>query len=125
VKKKKSLKIVYILACWLIGEVFHHWLSFGGIVVKNYGISFGINGWFWIVLNIFFVAFLTIIWFKNTLLSIGLVVAGGWINLIDRIIFGYVRDYWQLGWFYNNLADWLIQAGIIIYLLRVWIKKSK
>ena len=50
---------------------------------------------------------------------------GGWINLIDRLIFGYVRDYWTLGWVYNNLADWLIQIGIIIFLSELWIKKLK
>jgi lipoprotein signal peptidase len=71
------------------------------------------------------VVLLTIIWWKNNLLGISLVMVGGWINLFDRIIFGYVRDYWQLGWVYNNLADWIIQVGVIMFLSKLWIKKLK
>lgn len=113
------------MGIWLGGELVHHWLSVRGVVIKNYGISFGVGGWFFIVLNIIFVVLLTKIWWKNNLLSIGLVMVGGWINLIDRAIFGYVRDYWQFGLVYNNLADWIIQVGVIIFLLEIWIKKLK
>lgn len=125
VKKKKKLSFVVILSIWLLGELVHFSLASTNSIVKNYGISFGINGGFFIILNIIFVVILTKIWFKNNLLSLGLMSVGGWINLIDRLIFGYVRDYWTLGWVYNNLADWLIQIGIIIFLSELWIKKLK
>jgi lipoprotein signal peptidase len=126
VKKKKNLnKIATILGIWLGGELIHYRLSTNLVVVKNYGISFGISGRFFIFLNIIFVVLLTIIWWKNNLLGISLVMVGGWINLFDRIIFGYVRDYWQLGWVYNNLADWIIQVGVIMFLSKLWIKKLK
>ena len=94
-------------------------------VTKNYGISFGISGWFYILLSLVFVVLLSIIWWKDKFFGINLIVVGGWINLIDRIIFGYVRDYWNLGWIYNNLPDWMIQVGVIIFLLEIWIKKLK
>lgn len=123
VKKKKNLSFGVILNLWLLGELAHFSLASTKEVVKNYGISFGINGGFFIILNIIFVVILTKIWFKNNLLGLGLMLVGGWINLIDRLIFGYVRDYWTLGWVYNNLADWLIQIGVIIFLSELWIKK--
>lgn len=125
VKKKKKLSFVVILSIWLLGELVHFSLASTNNIIKNYGISFGINGGFFIILNIIFVVILTKIWFKNNLLSLGLILVGGWINLIDRLIFGYVRDYWTLGWVYNNLADWLIQIGVIIFLSELWIKKLK
>lgn len=125
VKKKKKLSFVVILSIWLLGELVHFSLASTNNIIKNYGISFGINGGFFIILNIIFVVILTKIWFKNNLLSLGLMLVGGWINLIDRLIFGYVRDYWTLGWVYNNLADWLIQIGVIIFLSELWIKKLK
>lgn len=125
VKKKKKLSFVVILSIWLLGELVHFSLASTNNIIKNYGISFGVNGGFFIILNIIFVIILTKIWFKNNLLSLGLMLVGGWINLIDRLIFGYVRDYWTLGWVYNNLADWLIQIGVIIFLSELWIKKLK
>lgn len=125
VKKKKKLSFVVILSIWLLGELVHFSLASTNNIIKNYGISFGVNGGFFIILNIIFVVILTKIWFKNNLLSLGLMLVGGWINLIDRLIFGYVRDYWTLGWVYNNLADWLIQIGVIIFLSELWIKKLK
>jgi len=125
VKKKKNLKVATILSIWFGGELVHCWLSSNRVVIKNYGISFGIGGWFFIVLNIIFVLLLTKIWWKNNSFAIGLVVAGGWINIIDRMFLGYVRDYWQIGWVFNNLADWVIQVGVIIFLLEIWIKKLK
>lgn len=123
VKKKKKIKIGAVLGLWLIGELAHQWLSVTRVVVKNFGISFGIGGWFFIFLNVIIVVLLTRIWWKNNLAGINLVIVGGWINLIDRIFFGYVRDYWQFGWVYNNLADWMIQIGVIIFLSKIWIKK--
>lgn len=125
VKKKKKLSFVVILSIWLLGELVHFSLASTNNIIKNYGISFGVNGGFFIILNIIFLVILTKIWFKNNLLSLGLMLVGGWINLIDRLIFGYVRDYWTLGWVYNNLADWLIQIGVIIFLSELWIKKLK
>ena len=125
VKRKKRVKIGTVFGVWLIGMLAHCWLSTSREVIKNYGISFGISGWFFIFLNVIFIIFLTKAWWKNDFFGINLVMVGGWINLIDRIFLGYVRDYWQLGWVYNNVADWMIQLGVIIFLSQLWIKKLK
>ena len=115
VKKKTKLKIGIVFGIWLVGELVHYWLSTTKVVVRNYGVSFGIGGWFLIFLNIILLLFLTWIWWKHNLGGISLVIVGGWINLFDRIIFGYVRDYWKIGFVYNNIADWIIQIGVIIF----------
>lgn len=108
-----------------MGVLTHHWLSSTMVVIKNYGISFGIGGWVFILLSVIFLVILSLIWWNNNFLGISLIVIGGWINLFDRVVFGYVRDYWQLGSVYNNIADWIIQIGVIIFLLEIWIIKSK
>jgi lipoprotein signal peptidase len=109
----------------LVGILTHHQLSKTSEIFKNYGISFGVNGWFFVVLSIIFIVLLSIFWWKNNFLGINFLMVGGWINLIDRIVLGYVRDYWKFGWIYNNLADWIIQIGIIIFLVEIWIIKLK
>ena len=80
-------------------------------MVKNYGISFGISGTFFIVLSVVFV----------------FIFIGGFLNLFERIIFGYVRDYWNfLGvGLYNNINDWIIGVGVLICLIDLLWKKSK
>ena len=125
VKKKKRTKIGVFLTILLVGGVAHHWLSLTRIITKNYGVSFGVDGWFFVVISIFIVVMLSIIWWKNDIRGVNLILAGGWINLIDRIVFGYVRDYWKLGLIYNNLADWIIQVGVIMFLTKIWTKKLK
>jgi lipoprotein signal peptidase len=52
---------------------------------------------------------------------------GGFLNLFERIIFGYVRDYWNfLGvGLYNNINDWIIGVGVLICLIDLLWKKSK
>lgn len=109
----------------LIGVSSHHQLSKANEIIKNYGISFGINACFIILLSIIFIILLSIFWWRNNFWGINFVMVGGWINLIDRIFLGYVRDYWNLGWIYNNLADWIIQIGIIMFLVEIWIIKLK
>ena len=109
----------------LVGGIAHQRLSATNIITKNYGISFGVDGWVFILLSVLFVVLFSLIWWKNDIGGINLIVVGGWINLIDRIVLGYVRDYWKLGFIYNNLADWMIQIGVIIFLSKIWIKKSK
>lgn len=125
VKKRKKLKIAITLGLFLIIEGLHCWLSMLGNVIKNYGVSFGINGWFFVFLNIFFVILLTKYWWKYNYFGLNLIVVGGWVNAIDRLFLGYVRDYWKLGIIYNNLADWIIQIGVIIFLSKLWIKRSR
>ena len=61
--------------------------------------------------------------FFIALLSAG--IAG---NLHERIIYGYVRDYFQLN-FKNflvfNISDILINVGVIALIIKILIKKTK
>ncbi|MDD5290265.1 MAG: signal peptidase II [Patescibacteria group bacterium] len=59
------------------------------------------------------------------LTSYFLLLFGAASNLLDRIKFGYVIDYLNFHFFYNNLADIMIWAGIIIYLVGVWYNRNK
>lgn len=95
-------------------------------MVKNYGISFGISGPFLIGLS-----FVLVILFLFLAIKKGrgywLIFIGGFLNLFERIIFGYVRDYWNfLGvGLYNNINDWIIGVGVLICLIDLLWKKSK
>lgn len=124
-RKRKNHKVGLFLIFLLVGELIHHGLSTKGMVLENYGISFGIKGSFFVFIGIMSILLLTIIWWRYEYLGISIILIGGWMNLLDRLIFGYVRDYWQLGWVYNNLADWIIQFGVIIFLTELWRKKLK
>jgi lipoprotein signal peptidase len=95
-------------------------------MVKNYGISFGINGVVFMFLNIIFVLLFLFLSIKKGR-GFWLIFIGGFLNLTDRIIFGYVRDYWNflgLG-LYNNINDWIIGIGVLICLIDLLWKKSR
>ena len=59
---------------------------------------------------------------------IALLSAGIAENLHERIIYGYVRDYFQLN-FINfpvfNISDILINVGVIALIIMILIKKTK
>lgn len=112
-------------------------VSLSKMIVKNYGISFGINGTFFIVLSIIFVLLFLVLSIKKgggptksftfRRAGFGLIFIGGFLNLIERIVLGYVRDYWNflgLG-LYNNINDWIIGIGVLICLIDILWKKSK
>ena len=58
-------------------------------------------------------------------LGLLLIIIGGGRSLWERWKWGYVNDYWNfLGTgIYNNLNDWLISLGLLIYLGAIWKKK--
>ena len=55
-------------------------------------------------------------------ISLGLQVGGAIGNLTDRVMFGYVVDFIQLGWWYTfNIADASIVTGIIILVVVIFL----
>lgn len=47
-------------------------------------------------------------------------------NIYDRIRYGYVVDNWNLaGVLYNNLADYIIFAGLVIYGYSYFVRRRR
>jgi len=122
----KLKKIVFLIIGVLIEFLIHWWICNRGIVVKNYGISFSI---YWVnslLLNIIFILIIGWFYWKEKSYFLSLVLIGGLINIVDRLVFGYVRDYWNFGGaLINNLNDWLIGVGVLLFLLEMIWKKQK
>ncbi len=59
--------------------------------------------------------------------------AAGWLwlffgalsNIFDRLKFGYVIDYLNFYFFYNNLADVLIWLGFLLVIIGTWYHNKK
>ncbi len=95
---------------------------------KNYWIGLSIDiPYFLIIVNSFL--FLVVLWFllKNNVISKGsfLFIFAWWVsNLIDRILFGYVRDYIDFfNLFIFNLADFYITIGVLFLVYQLFRKK--
>jgi len=123
---KKTNKLLLIVFLLVIIFLVHNFLASFLVVIKNFGVSFGLNNiWLFIIygLSLVIITFKSI---KENSLGLLLLTVGGLVNLIDRLIFGYVRDYWNflhLG-IYNNLNDWLIGIAVLSLVREIW-KKSK
>jgi signal peptidase II len=97
------------------------------VYTPNYNIAFSVP--LPIILIYFFIIsaliFLSYLWWHNLktcnmklLLAISLVIVGAFSNLVDRFALGYVVDYINIFiWPIFNLADCLIVAGVLIYIL--------
>jgi len=105
---------------WVIHGLF---FSLSEVLVKNNGVSFGYSGWLVSLLNIGALVYLFWFWWRSNYVGINFVLIGGGVNMIDRMFLGYVRDYWWFGPVYNNIADWLIGIGVIVFLWEIWRKK--
>lgn len=96
-------------------------------LITNKGVSFGI-GYGLVSISVLFCVLILYIGIKQNRLYLWLILAGGWSNLIDRFREGMVRDYWQIGQtgIYNNINDWIIALGVIIFLTEpLWKKQLK
>lgn len=101
----------------------HDKISGRGEVYLNSGVSLGWEVPIYLLFFFFFIFlfFFTIRGYRSSfwLGFLGLLI-GGAINLLDRIRFGAVRDYFDFfGLFYNNLADWFIFLSVIMILIVV------
>ena len=55
-----------------------------------------------------------------------LMLIGGGMNIFERLRYGYVVDNWKLGeLLYNNLADYLIVAGLVVYGYSYFVRRRR
>jgi len=146
--KTKLLKLVnlktisiFILVVFCLDRIFKYLALAGKIFFyKNTGIAFGISFSsfakasadkllvFVILIILIILIHLLIKEIKNkNLLPITyylLLITGTASNLIDRIKFGFVIDYLNFYFFYNNLADVMIVLGIALLAWKLLIKND-
>lgn len=98
-------------------------------MIINQGASLGLSFPFLGLVSLVFLISLIIIWFKEKgAWGLLLMVFGGGLNLIERLRFGGVRDYWRipLTSLYNNLNDYLIAFGVVqLIWYFLWKKRQK
>jgi lipoprotein signal peptidase len=126
-RKESFKKVLLATIIPLIGFIHEFLATQSTNLVKNYGISLGQSLPFLYLIVFIFIVSSSIIYFKENKLGVLLIVSGGLINFIDRIRFGFVRDYWELfdSSIYNNINDWIIATGVILFLIDIIWKKSK
>jgi signal peptidase II len=102
--------------------------------VRNTGAAFGLfkelGNPFFIALSSAAIAFIAVLLIrgKDGLLGLSLILAGAAGNLIDRLIYGYVRDFIDLSigqhhWPAFNVADSALTIGIAILLVTALFKR--
>jgi len=65
-------------------------------------------------------------WLKERDWGFGLIFLGGMLNWTERLVNGFVVDYWQIPLtnIYNNINDYLIFIGSVWLIIKKW-KKTK
>ena len=125
----------------MLGEskpVIHNFFHF--TYVTNDGMAFGLNFpggiYFFSVVSLLMTVFLA--WYfwqeKNSnltmRLSLALILAGAIGNLIDRMLFGTVVDFFDFmigsyHWYIFNIADASVTTGMILYIYNAVLKQSE
>jgi lipoprotein signal peptidase len=124
VKKRKKLNlVVFGFFLTVIGFVVHSYLAGILEVFPNAGISFGLYCNLLLVVAFVALVVVMILFWRREDVGLMIMAVGGLINFVDRIVFGYVRDYWVFGYFYNNLADLIIVFGVLYSMLALWKKR--
>jgi lipoprotein signal peptidase len=132
-------KIAYLSLIFFILDRLFKILSTKGVLpfYPNHKLSMSLNlpinfqNYFYIflVIIILILIYLTIYYYLNKNIfkfnSFFLVGLGAISNFYDRIKFGFVVDYFNFYFFYNNLADILIILGLILLLLKTRNKPNK
>ncbi len=119
----------YLAIHWAaIGAGGLNWITF--VDHRNYGVSFGIElpSFLATSLVILFLIILLYLFFMNgnypNVYYLGLMISigGGFSNLIDRLILGFVRDFISISYLpIFNLADVAIVIGVSLIVMGIFI----
>ena len=124
---------VGVMILIFVDQITKWWVSQVSLVSLNQGLAFGLRLPSTLLLLLIMVLILVVGWGwwriarvtcngqiltkKQSLQLIGysMILAGGISNLIDRLIWGGVRDWLPIPWtpLHNNLADWMIVIGCL------------
>lgn len=112
----------------VIPDIFHITLVF------NNGAAFGLlkdRAAFFVLVSAFVITFIILFAWRHKgmsgllALSLGLILGGSLGNLVDRVTFGYVIDFFDFRvWPVFNIADSAITAGVGMLALSVVIKRG-
>jgi lipoprotein signal peptidase len=123
VKETKNKLFLYLFPVGVYGA---HQVLVGILeVFPNYGVSFGIN---LPMIKLFLLVFLLILFWsllKRFNWWTYFIFVGGIVNFCDRLFFGYVRDYFKIMFFYNNLADLLIFVALVFYIIELFYETNR
>ncbi len=119
----------FLVGLILIGNQLVDWAMqyfWPSVVLVNHQAFFGLLNRPWAIALLLVLA-AVVLWRlrsvigENTLLAValGLIVAGGLSNVLDRLIYGGVIDYVPVaGWFTFNVADVEISLGTALFIWR-------
>ncbi len=108
---------------------------FNIVYVENTGSAFGLfkslGNTFFIIISIFAITLVSFLLVKekDNRLCYSLIIGGAAGNLVDRIIYGYVIDFFDfhiagVHWPVFNIADSALTIGIILLFYKTLFKKS-
>ncbi len=113
----------------ILDQVTKWWAGRWGLVQINYGTAFGWGQEYgeWLVAGGLLLLTCLIFFFyyrhhqtSGFQLGWGLILSGGLSNLIDRLIWGGVRDFLPMIWWRNNLADIAIGLGVVLSVIQIY-----
>jgi lipoprotein signal peptidase len=121
-------KTVFLLAAFLLDQYIKATITSTttlGLItfqrVANTGASFGFFQGYNAALFVAGTAILlAVYWYREYLPSLAtwLIITGGASNLVDRVVYGHVVDYINIGWWpVFNLADAMLSVGVAIVLI--------
>jgi len=103
-------------------------------IYKNYGIAFGLNLSSKLILVVTFIIIIFLInWYFRAskpgqgqkIIPLSLIISGAMSNFIERLNYGYVLDYLEIGFLpVFNLADLFICLGVI-WIILIYLKEGR
>lgn len=118
-----------VIGYWIVAVFLQEIFSKLFAITPNFGVTFGWgNKDISLILSIVVLVVVLRLYARQNSWGLLLIIIGGLVNLLDRLKYGYVRDYWSVPFssIKNNLADWLIFIGMIVIIcnLESWWKKK-